>query len=69
MIFVIPVLMNHFIMLQRNLIYAGITHAKKVCVLIDSMKAWAYAIHHVVVTERNSKLKYMLNLKFGSYYS
>ena len=32
-IVVIPVLMTHFVMLQRNLIYTGITRAKKICVL------------------------------------
>ena len=28
-----PVLMTHYVMLQRNLIYTGITRAKKICVL------------------------------------
>ena len=28
-IVVMPVLMNHYVMLQRNLIYTGITRAKK----------------------------------------
>lgn len=33
-IVVMPVLMTHYVMLQRNLIYTGITRAKKICVLI-----------------------------------
>ena len=38
-IVVMPVLMTHFVMLQRNLIYTGITRAKKICVLIGATKA------------------------------
>lgn len=61
-IVVIPVLMKHYVMLQRNLIYTGITRAKKVCVLIGSTKALAYAIHNLTVSNRNTKLKERLQL-------
>lgn len=54
---VIPVLMTHFVMLQRNLIYTGITRAKKICVLIGQPKALAYAIRNLTVSNRNTKLK------------
>lgn len=60
-IVVIPVLMNHYVMLQRNLIYTGITRAKKICVLIGSTKALAYAIHNLTVLRRNTKLKERIN--------
>jgi exodeoxyribonuclease V alpha subunit len=60
-IVVIPVLMNHYVMLQRNLIYTGITRAKKICVLIGSTKALAYAIHNMTVLRRNTKLKERIN--------
>lgn len=56
-IVVMPVLMNHYVMLQRNLIYTGITRAKKICVLIGTTKALAYAIHNMSVLKRNTKLK------------
>ena len=56
-IVVIPVLMTHFVMLQRNLIYTGITRAKKICVLIGQPKALAYAIRNLTVSKRNTKLK------------
>uniref|UniRef100_UPI0040269E97 SF1B family DNA helicase RecD2 n=1 Tax=Prevotella sp. TaxID=59823 RepID=UPI0040269E97 len=56
-IVVIPVLMTHFVMLQRNLIYTGITRAKKICVLIGQPKALAYAIRNLTVSNRNTKLK------------
>lgn len=54
---VMPVMMSHFVMLQRNLIYTGITRAKKVLVLVGSKKALSYSIRHVTVTKRNTKLK------------
>ncbi|MDO4333931.1 MAG: ATP-dependent RecD-like DNA helicase [Eubacteriales bacterium] len=54
---VMPVLMNHYVMLQRNLIYTGITRAKKILVLVGTQKALAYAVRNVTVTRRNSMLK------------
>ena len=56
-IVVMPILMTHFVMLQRNLLYTGITRAKKVLVMIGSKKALAYAVHNVTVSQRNTKLK------------
>ena len=54
---VMPVMMTHFVMLQRNLIYTGITRAKKMLVLVGTKKAISYAVKHVTVTKRNTKLK------------
>jgi hypothetical protein len=54
---VIPLLMTHYVMLQRNLVYTGITRAKKICIIIGTTKALAYSIHNVVVLKRNIKLK------------
>ena len=56
-IVVMPIMMNHFVMLQRNLIYTGITRAKKVLVIVGTKKALAYAVKNVTVTKRNSLLK------------
>ena len=60
-IVVMPVLMPHFVMLQRNLIYTGITRAKKICVLIGAMKALAYAVRDMSVLKRNTSLRERLN--------
>lgn len=54
---VIPILMNHFVMLQRNLIYTGITRAKKILVLVGTKKALGYAVRNVTVNRRNTMLK------------
>lgn len=56
-IVVMPIMMNHYIMLQRNLIYTGITRAKKILVMIGTRKALHYAVGNVTVTKRNSLLK------------
>jgi exodeoxyribonuclease V alpha subunit len=56
-IVIIPVTMKHFVMLQRNLIYTGITRAKKICVLVGTTKALGYAIRNNPVCDRNTMLK------------
>ena len=54
---VMPVLMTHYVMLQRNLIYTGITRAKRGLVLVGTKKALAYAVRNVTVTKRNTMLR------------
>ncbi len=54
---VMPILMTHFVMLQRNLLYTGVTRAKKLLVLVGNTKAIAYAIRNVTVSKRNTHLK------------
>lgn len=56
-IVVMPVLMNHYVMLQRNLIYTGITRAKKILVMVGTKKALSVAIDNVTVSRRNTMLK------------
>ena len=55
-IVVMPFTMSHFVMLQRNLLYTGVTRAKKILVLIGEKKAVYYAIKNEKTTERNTKL-------------
>ena len=56
-IVVIPILMNHYVMLQRNLLYTGITRAKKILVLVGTRKALGYAVRNVTVENRNTMLR------------
>lgn len=56
-IVVMPIMMNHYVMLQRNLIYTGITRAKKILVMVGTKKALSYAVRNVTVTKRNTLLK------------
>ena len=60
-IVVMPVLMTHFVMLQRNLIYTGITRAKKILVIVGTKKALSYAVKNVTVTKRNTMLRERLS--------
>jgi len=43
---ILPVTTQHYLLLQRNLIYTGITRAKKLVVLIGTKKALAIAIRN-----------------------
>lgn len=56
-IVVMPILTQHYVMLQRNLLYTAITRAKEKVVLIGSAKAIGIAIRNNPVTRRNSLLK------------
>jgi len=39
-----PFTFSHYIMLQRNLLYTGVTRAKKAFVLVGESRAIAYAV-------------------------
>ena len=55
-IVVMPFTMSHFVMLQRNLLYTGVTRAKKILVLVGEKKAVYYAIKNETTTGRNTCL-------------
>jgi exodeoxyribonuclease V alpha subunit len=54
---VIPVVTQHYAMLQRNLLYTGVTRGKKLVVLVGQKKAVAIAVRNVSGRRRWSKLK------------
>jgi exodeoxyribonuclease V alpha subunit len=53
---IIPVLTQHYAMLQRNLLYTGVTRAKRLVVLVGQKKAVAIAVRNVSGRQRWSKL-------------
>jgi exodeoxyribonuclease V alpha subunit len=53
---IIPVLTQHYAMLQRNLLYTGVTRGKKLVVLVGQRKAVAIAVRNVSGRRRWSKL-------------
>ena len=61
---VMPVLTQHFMMLQRNLLYTGITRAKKLMVLIGSRKAVGMAVRNFVREPRHTLLPVRLKEAF-----
>ena len=54
---VIPVTMQHYMMLKRNLIYTAVTRGKRLVVLIGQRKALAMAVKGKHTERRWSKLK------------
>ena len=54
---VIPVLTQHYAMLQRNLLYTGVTRGKRLVVLVGQKKAVAIAVRSASGRRRWSKLK------------
>lgn len=57
---IIPVATQHFKMLFRNLIYTGLTRAKKLCVFVGSRKALAMAVSQVDQRQRQTALTELL---------
>ncbi|PSR51909.1 exodeoxyribonuclease V subunit alpha [Adhaeribacter arboris] len=64
-IIIIPVVTQHFGMLFRNLIYTGITRAKKLVVFVGTRKALAMAIHKQNTAIRQTVLAYLLQQQGG----
>lgn len=54
---VIPVMTQHFLLLQRNLLYTGITRGKKLVVLVGSKKALAIAVRNNKPRQRHTRLR------------
>ena len=54
---VIPVMTQHYAMLQRNLLYTGVTRGKRLVVLVGQKKAVAIAVRNVSGRRRWSKLR------------
>ena len=58
---VIPVLTQHYTMLQRNLLYTGVTRGRRLVVLVGQRKAVAIAVRNVSGRRRWSKLREWLS--------
>ncbi len=57
---VIPVHTQHFVMLQRNLLYTGITRGRKLVALVGSKKAMWIAVNTAEQKTRHSLLRHRL---------
>jgi len=57
---VMPVVTQHYTMLQRNLLYTAVTRARKLCVLTGSRRAISMAVHNNKVTQRFTALEWRL---------
>ena len=61
---IIPVLTQHYMLLQRNLIYTGITRGKKLVILIGTKKALSIAINNNNPQKRYTMLRERLMNQF-----
>lgn len=53
---VMPLLGQHYLLLQRNLLYTGITRARRLVVLVGSRRAVAMAVRNDRIARRNTRL-------------
>jgi exodeoxyribonuclease V alpha subunit len=59
---VMPVVTQHYMMLQRNLLYTAITRARKLCVLAGSQRAIGMAVKNNKVSQRFTALGWRLKM-------
>lgn len=57
---VLPVVTQHYMMLQRNLLYTAITRARELCVLSGSRRAISMAVRNNKVAQRYTALEWRL---------
>lgn len=57
---VIPLLMQHFVLLQRNLVYTAVTRGRKLVVLVGDRKALAVAVRNNKIRHRYTWLAHRL---------
>lgn len=57
---VVPMVMQHYMMLQRNLLYTAVTRAKKLVILVGTRKAIALAVKNNKTTQRHTALDWRL---------
>jgi exodeoxyribonuclease V alpha subunit len=60
---IIPVLTQHYAMLQRNLLYTAVTRGKRLVVMVGQKKAVAIAVRNASGRRRWSKLAEWLSTK------
>jgi exodeoxyribonuclease V alpha subunit len=61
-----PLFMQHYLLLSRNLVYTGLTRAKRLAVLIGPTKAIGLAIKRVMDRQRYTALADRLKVREGS---
>jgi len=58
---IIPLLTQHFKMLFRNLIYTGITRARKLAVFVGTRRALGMAVGNQDISRRQTALQVLLS--------
>ncbi len=63
---VMPVMTQHYMMLQRNLLYTGISRARRLVVLVGTRQAIAIAVNNNKVAQRYTALAERLRIEMGA---
>ena len=63
---VMPIVTQHYTMLQRNLLYTAVTRARKLCVLAGSRRAISMAVRNNKVAQRFTALEWRLEQNEGT---
>ncbi|MBV8887739.1 MAG: ATP-dependent RecD-like DNA helicase [Chroococcidiopsidaceae cyanobacterium CP_BM_RX_35] len=62
---ILPIFMQHYMMLSRNLLYTGLTRAKKLAILVGPKKALGLAVRQIKDQQRYTLLAQRLNAAAG----
>jgi exodeoxyribonuclease V alpha subunit len=62
---VMPIVTQHYLLLQRNLLYTGLTRARELAVLIGSDRAFRIGLNNATSGNRNTHLAYRLRAIFA----
>jgi exodeoxyribonuclease V alpha subunit len=63
---IIPVLTQHYILLQRNLIYTAVTRGRKLVIMVGTKKALAIGVNNNKTQMRYTRLRQRLSEKRGT---
>jgi exodeoxyribonuclease V alpha subunit len=58
---ILPIYMQHYLMLSRNLIYTGLTRAKKLAIVLGPQKAIGLAVRQIKDQDRYTLLAHRLS--------
>ena len=57
---IVPIVTQHYILLQRNLIYTAVTRGKKLVIIVGTRKAMAIGINNNKTLQRYTRLRFRL---------
>jgi exodeoxyribonuclease V alpha subunit len=57
---ILPIMPQHYVLLQRNLLYTAVTRGRKLVVLVGTRKALAIAVNNDKTQKRYTHLRYRL---------
>lgn len=61
---VMPIVTQHYMLLQRNLLYTGLTRARRLAVLVGSNRAFQIGLNNVTAGKRFTHLRYRIRRIF-----